>query len=344
LEGKRILMLLLCNYYVTYHCNAYCKFCHFGIHENFSNTPFAKLDDFKSNVDQLAKLGVKFIDLTGGEPLLNKDIHLMAKYAHELGMQTSITTNTLLYPKYAESLAGNVNLLHFSLDSPDENEHNKIRKIGCYKSVFRSIEIAKSFGEFPDIIFTVTNETYKKLPQMHEIAARHGLVLLVNPVFSYFGNPGLNMEAINFIEEFIEGKINIYMNRGFLKLRKDGGNDVNNPSCKAVSRVIVISPSNEIILPCFHFGKETISIDRPIKEIRKSDKIKSYKKNEGKFDFCQSCTINCYFEPSFAFPLNVYSFLSLDSKIKYSYIKLIKQKIQKKFIFRKKILHDETIF
>jgi MoaA/NifB/PqqE/SkfB family radical SAM enzyme len=334
LEGQEILVLLLCNYYLTYRCNAYCEFCHFGVHENFVNTPFAKLEDFKLNVSQLAKLGVKFIDLTGGEPLLNKDIAHMAKFAHELGMQTSITTNTLLYPKFAESLAGNVNLLHFSLDSPDEEEHNKIRKVDCYKSIFKSIEIAKSLGEFPDIIFTVTNETYKKLPQMHEIAAKHGLVLLVNPVFSYFGNPGLSLEAIDFIEEYIEGKINIYMNRAFLKLRRDGGNDIKKPLCKAVTRVIVISSSNEIILPCFHFGKETIPIDRPIKEIRKSEKLKFFKKNEGRFDFCQGCTVNCYFEPSFAFPSNLHSLLSLDSKIKYSYNKLIKQKLKKKLTSR----------
>jgi MoaA/NifB/PqqE/SkfB family radical SAM enzyme len=327
-------MLLLCNYYVTYRCNAYCEFCHFGIHENFTNTPFAKLEDFKSNVSQLAKLGVKFIDLTGGEPLLNKDIPHMAKFAHELGLQTSITTNTLLYPKFAENLAGNVNLLHFSLDSPGEEEHNKIRKVDCYKSIFKSIEIAKSLGEFPDIIFTVTNDTYTKLPQMHEIAAKHGLVLLVNPVFSYFGNPGLSLEAIDFIEEYIEGKINIYMNRGFLKLRRDGGNDIKKPLCKAVSRVVVISPTNEIILPCFHFSSEKIPIDKPIAEIRKSERVKYFKKNEGRFDFCQGCTVNCYFEPSFAFPSNLNSILSLDSKLKYSYNKLIKQKLQKKLISR----------
>ena len=330
-------MLLLCNYYVTYRCNAYCEFCHFGFHENFINTPFAKLDDFKSNISQLKKLGVKFVDLTGGEPLLNKDIHHMAKYAHDLGMQTSITTNTLLYPKFAERLAGNVNLLHFSLDSPDEDEHNQVRKVNCYKSVFNSIKIAKSLGEFPDIIFTVTNDTYKKLPQMYEISSQQELVLLVNPVFSYFGNPGLSIEAVDYIEEFINGKQNIYMNRGFLKLRRDGGNDKNKPLCKAVSRVVVISPSNEIILPCFHFSSERIPIDKPIAEIRKSERIKYFKDNEGRFDFCQGCTVNCYFEPSFAFPTNVYSIIGMNSKFKYSFNKLVKQKIRKKINSRKKI-------
>lgn len=330
-------MLLLCNYYVTYRCNAYCEFCHFGEHDKFKNTPYADLDDFKRNVSELAGLGVKFIDLTGGEPLLHKDIHLMAEHASRLKMQTSITTNGLLYPKFADKLAGNINLLHFSLDSPDEEEHNRIRKVNCYSSVMKSLDIAASLGEYPDILFTVTNETYKKLPRMHEIAAKHGLVLIVNPVFSYFGNSGLSNEAMDFVEEYVEGKIDVYMNTGFIKLRRDGGNDIDNPSCKAVSRVVVISPYNEIILPCYHFGNERVKIDRPIKEIRDSEKLKYFKKMEGRFDFCSGCTVNCYFEPSFAFPTNYYAVSSLPSKFKYGFNKLLKQKIKKKLTFNSDI-------
>jgi MoaA/NifB/PqqE/SkfB family radical SAM enzyme len=322
-------MLLLCNYYVTYRCNAYCTFCHFAAHKDFNHTPFARLEDFRSNVEQIAALGVKFIDLTGGEPLLHNEIHLMAEYAKLFKMQTSITTNALLYPKFAERLAGKIDLLHFSLDSPDEDEHNSIRKVSCFKSVMESINIARSLGEYPDILFTVTNDTYKKLPQMHDIARRYNLVLLVNPVFSYFGNPGLNNEAIEYIGEYVEGKLDVYLNRAFLKLRKDGGNDTNNPSCKAVSRVIVISPYNEIILPCYHFGQERIIIDRPIRQIRSSEKVKEFRRMEGRFDYCKGCTVNCYFEPSFAFPTNYYSFVSLSSKFKYGFNKLVKQRILK---------------
>ncbi len=322
-------MLLLCNYYVTYRCNAYCEFCHFGAHKNFADTPFADLETFKDNIKQLADLGVRFLDLTGGEPLLHKDIHLMVEYAQKYKMQTSMTSNGLLYPKFAEKLAGKVDLLHFSLDSPDEEEHNKIRKVDCFNIVIKSIEIAKSLGEFPDILFTVTNETYKKLPGMHQLAKELGLILIVNPVFSYFGNPGLSENAIDYIEEYCSGKMDIYLNEGFMKLRRDGGNDINNPKCKAVSRVIVISPYNEIILPCYHFGSDKIKIDRPIKEIRNSEKILEFKKMEGRFDFCKGCTVNCYFEPSFVFPTNLYAISSLPSKFKYSYNKFVKQKIKK---------------
>jgi MoaA/NifB/PqqE/SkfB family radical SAM enzyme len=327
MERENLLMLLLCNYYLTYRCNASCSFCHFGKHEE--NSSYAKQSDFERNVSELASAGVKFIDLTGGEPLLHKDIVRFAAFAHSLKMQTSITTNTLLYPKYAEELAGNVNLLHFSLDSPDEDEHNRIRGVNCYNSVIKSIGIAKSLGEHPDILFTVTNDTYTKLPQMHELAAKDDLVLLVNPVFSYFGNPGLTEEALDYIESYCENKLNIYLNNAFIQLRRDGGNKVSNPVCKAVTRSIVISPDNEIILPCYHFKNIAVKIESTIKDVRKSPLYNYYKLNEGKFDFCAGCTLNCYFEPSFAFPVNHYSIISLRSKLKYSYNKLIKQKVQK---------------
>ena len=196
----------------------------------------------------------------------------------------------------------------------------------------KSIDVAKSLGEFPDILFTVTNETYRKLPRMHDLARQYGLVLLVNPVFSYFGNSGLTDEAVDYVDEYCDGKMDIYLNKGFMKLRHDGGNDINSPSCKAVSRVIVISPYNEIILPCYHFGHERIKIDRSIKDIRQSERIKYFQRMEGKFDYCQGCTVNCYFEPSFAFPTNSYAIASIASKFKYGYNKLVKQKIKKKLI------------
>ncbi len=324
-------MLILCNYYVTYRCNAFCNFCHFGDHNAFKNTPRAKFEDFASNIVQLKSLGVRFIDLTGGEPLLHPQIAEMAKLARGYKMRTSITTNCLLYPKYAESLAGHVNLLHFSLDSPDKDEHDKIRGVNCFESVLKSISIAKKLGEFPDILFTVTNETYQKLPEMYELSKKHEVVLIVNPVFSYFGNPGLHDDAINFIRAFVKGKSSIYLNDSYLQLRKDGGNHIAKPACKAVTRVIVISPSNEIILPCYHFSNEKVLIDRPIKELRSSEKIQSFQKMEGRFSFCEGCTVNCYFEPSFAFPVTSYAVRSIPSKLRYGYHKLIKQKIQKSF-------------
>lgn len=320
-------MKLLCNYYVTYRCNASCEFCHFADHDFYKNFSQASLVDFKRNVDDMAKLGVKFIDLTGGEPLLNTDIVEMVRYAKSKGMQTSITTNALLYAKYAKELSGYVDLLHFSLDSPYEDVHNKIRKVNCFNSVFEAIELAKSLGEHPDILFTVTDNSYLDLPEMHAIAKRNKLILIVNPVFSYFNNPGLSDKSLSYIEKYSKSHWDVYLNPAFIKLRREGGNNISKPLCKAVSRVIVISPENEIILPCYHFKQENIKITTSISEIIKSEKYIEFEKMEGRFEFCQGCTVNCYFEPSFAFPTNIYGLKSIPSKLKYGFTKLVLQKL-----------------
>ena len=102
-------MLLLCNYYVTYRCNAYCEFCHFGDHTNFKDNPYASLEDFKKNVNQLAELGVKFIDLTGGEPVLHKEIFAMAKFVPYLTDKTRINTKGLMLHQNIEKKTGKNN-------------------------------------------------------------------------------------------------------------------------------------------------------------------------------------------------------------------------------------------
>jgi len=45
-------------------------------------------------------------------------------------------------------------------------------------------------------------------------------------------NTGLTQEAVDFVDEYCDGKINIYLNKAFMKLRRDGGNDKNNQAAK----------------------------------------------------------------------------------------------------------------
>src|SRR5688500_1874868 len=59
---------VLCNYYVSYRCNATCSFC--DIWEKPS--PYVTIDAVTQNLNDLKRLGVKVIDFTGGEPLLHR--------------------------------------------------------------------------------------------------------------------------------------------------------------------------------------------------------------------------------------------------------------------------------
>lgn len=323
-------MPILCNYYLTYRCNAACGFC--DIWQKPS--PFAALEDVAKNLYDLKRLGVKFIDFTGGEPLLHRDLPEILALAKHLGFVTSITTNTLLYPKYAKSLAGKVDLLHFSLDSAYKEKHDQSRGVRCFDKVLESIDIAKSLGEYPDIIFTVQASNYEELPIVYETIIRpNNLILILNPIFQYgsFFTAHQTEAMFEYVLNFSKKRL-VYMNAAFIALRQDGGNHITKPVCKAVSEVIVISPSNEMILPCYHAGYKKYPIEKRLYDLRKSPLVQEEITMEGRHDFCEGCTVNCYFEPSFATHFSKYFWIALPSKVRYIYRKLFLQGLLWRYI------------
>lgn len=316
-------MPILCNYYLTYRCNAECGFC--DIWQKPS--PFVKVEDVQKNLIDLKRLGVKFIDFTGGEPLLHRDLPEILAIAKRMGFVTSVTTNALLYPKRAKDLAGKIDLLHFSLDSAYKDAHDQSRGVRCFDKVLESIDIAKSLGEYPDILFTVQATNYEEIPIVYETISRpNDLMLILNPIFQYgaFFEAKQTDAMFDFVLKFSRKKL-AYMNAAFIALRRDGGNRRAKPVCKAVSEVVVISPSNEMILPCYHAGYKKIPIENRLYELRRSPFIKDEMRLEGRHEFCEGCSVNCYFEPSFATHFSKYFWIALPSKAKYIYHKLFPQ-------------------
>ncbi len=311
---------ILCNYYLTYRCNAKCGFC--DIWERPS--PYANLETIEKNLIDLKKLKVKVIDYTGGEPLLHRGLPEILALTKKMGFITTVTTNCLLYPKYANKLKGLIDMLHFSLDSIDEEKHNLSRGVNCYSHVMESIKIANSLGERPDIIFTVTKDSVFEIEDVYQkICLPNNLVLILNPVFEYNGLGSeslLNSEELLYIEKFGKKK-NVYLNQGFIELRKNGGNQIDSPVCLAASSTLVISPDNKLVLPCYHLGEEGLPIEKSLFETYRSDKAKKLIALEGKLPACQGCTINCYMQPSFMMNVNKYWFAALPSTLKYNFMK-----------------------
>lgn len=311
---------VLCNYYVTYRCNAACKFC--DIWEKPS--PYVTLHSAAQNLQDLKKLGVKVIDFTGGEPLLHRDIDQLLALAKSYKFITTLTTNGLLYPKYAEKLRGKVDMLHFSLDSSIKEEHDTLRGIACYDFVMESIQVAQKLNERPDILFTVFEHNVHQIEKVwREICLPNNLVLILNPVFEYNQvQTGSKLSAAALQDLLYWGKQkNVYVNEAFVMLRQDGGNHITKPVCRAGSTTIVISPENKLILPCYHLGLEELEINGKLYELYRSEKVQKLVAMEGKLPRCEGCTINCYMQPSFAVELNKYFWKSLPSTIKYNYIK-----------------------
>jgi len=306
---------VLCNYYVTYRCNAKCSFC--DIWEKPS--PYITLENAEQNFKDLKTLGVKVIDFTGGEPLLHRQLPELLKLAKKMGFITTVTTNALLYPKQAMKLSGLIDMLHFSLDSPNAEEHNQSRGVKLFDKFEESIAVALNLNERPDILFTVFSHNIHQIQEVYEkYCLPNKLMLILNPVFEY-NDVGANLspQDLDILEQWGKKKL-VYLNQGFIELRKNGGNQIKKPVCRAGSTTIVISPQNELVLPCYHLGLEHLPINNNLLELWTSKTTQSLIKQEGKHEKCQGCTINCYMQPSFATELSTYWLKALPSTLKYN--------------------------
>ena len=313
---------LLCNYYVTTKCNARCIFC--DIYKKPGR--HADMDHVRENLRDLKKLGVAFVDFTGGEPLLHPHLPEILSFSKKLGLRSTVTTNTLLYPKFADQLKGKIDLLHFSLDAPNRADHNRVRGVDVFDKVMESIGIAKSLGEQPDLLFTVTDDSLKHLPEMIRFAQSHRLMLLLNPVFDYFESLSIRNDTLRQIlaassEPFV------YANRGIIRFMMSGGNDIQHPRCRAMTTTLVISPDNTLLLPCYHHYSNALPIDGKLDELYNSQAVRAIRKKEGRYLFCQGCAISCYFDPSFTHGMDRYFWLSQWSKLSYTWDKYVRARL-----------------
>ncbi len=317
---------ILCNYYLTYRCNSQCLFCEIWQNPRYAHFPDADLEDVITNLSNQKKIGVRFIDFTGGEPLLYAELPEALKYAQKFGFHTSITTNCILYKKRAESLRGLVHFLHFSLDGMAPEIHNELRGTPTFDRVMESIKVAKELHERPDLLFTVTEQNYLQLNELWKFCKSNQLMLIINPVFSYGRIKKFPTSLLACLEQF-QNKPFIYINRALHYFRKSGGNKIDTPRCKAVSSTVTISPDNQVLVPCFHQKLKGISIDPDLIAVLNSPEYQNYRKAEGRFSFCDGCSINCYFDPSFTHRMDIYFLLSIISKAKYILDKYLLSKI-----------------
>jgi MoaA/NifB/PqqE/SkfB family radical SAM enzyme len=304
---------LVANYYLTYRCNARCHFCNIWALEPPQEAEFATI---QHNLKDLRRLGVKYIDFTGGEPLLRHDVADVYREAKNQGFYTSMTTNTILYPKRAKEIQGLVDFLNFSLDGGDAETHNQSRGVKIFDTLVESVELAHSLGEKPVLNHTVTAQNFDRIDEVGELGTKLGARVWLNPAFTAYDNYNSKKnpltDTIEAIERAAKNHKCIGYNRAALAFIADGGNDVTKPRCKAVDAVIAISPDDKLLLPCYHFAQSGIAIEGNLYDLYKnSTEVDSYRQSQGQLDVCKGCTVWCYLLPSFFMGIDKYSVLNL---------------------------------
>lgn len=307
---------VLCNYYVTYRCNARCSFC--DIWEKPS--PYVTPEQATANLRDLKRLGVRVVDFTGGEPLLHPQLDLLLAEAKRLGFITTVTTNGLLYPKRGARLRGLVDMLHVSIDWANAQAHDEGRGVPCFDHALHSLDLALSWGQRPDVLMTVTDANLHDVEAVYRTIARpRGLLLILNPIFAYPGVEvgGLNPRHHPTLRAWAR-RPGVYLNTAFLDLREAGGNRTANPTCNAGTSTVVIGPDDTLILPCYHLGLSQRPIQGRLYELWHQTAVANDRAQAGRLPGCEGCTINCYMQPSMATQGGRYFWRALPSTLKYS--------------------------
>ena len=139
---------------VTDSCNLRCIYCNPGNASMCSLNPgkMPKFEKITRFLRVARKYGLKKVRLTGGEPLLRKDIVHLVREIKAIGIEDlSLTTNGLLLPFFATELkVAGLDRVNISLDSLNPDRYGSITGGGSLGDALRAIrEAEKVFWPAP---------------------------------------------------------------------------------------------------------------------------------------------------------------------------------------------------
>jgi len=137
---------------ITSKCNLRCVHCYANVNS------VSEFDTASSLIDDLSALRIPVLLISGGEPLMHKNIYDIIKYAKSKGIQVSLSTNgTLIDEEVAGKLKElGVDYIGVSLDGIKET-HDLFRGVrGAFEKAVEGLLNAKDEGLLTGVRFTVT--------------------------------------------------------------------------------------------------------------------------------------------------------------------------------------------
>ncbi len=135
---------------VTDKCNLRCRYCmpEEGVCKK-NHTDMMTEDEIITAVEAAAALGIRKLRITGGEPLVKKNIVSICRRAAEVEgiREVCLTTNGILLPQLAKDLKeAGVSRLNLSLDTLDPEKYAHITRIGTLADFWAGFEAAMEAG------------------------------------------------------------------------------------------------------------------------------------------------------------------------------------------------------
>lgn len=158
---------------ITDRCNLRCKYC---MPDGISCVPMEKiltLEEICQVAAAGAELGIRYLKVTGGEPLVRKNCcHLIRELKQIPGIEkVTITTNGILLEEYLEPLVeAGIDGINISMDTQDRQKFQRITGTDGAEQVLEEIRRASAFPVKVKVNAVSLDLGEENLRQMTELA------------------------------------------------------------------------------------------------------------------------------------------------------------------------------
>ena len=165
----------LVSWNLTRKCNLQCPHCY--MEGGTAEVRELTTDECLALIEEMTELGTEMLILTGGEPLLRRDIYQIARTASDAGMWVVMGTNGVLVNEHVadKMIECGVRGVGISIDSVDPQKHNSFRGgPNAWEYSVRALEICKRKGLEVLVQTTVMDFNRDEIPELMAFARELG--------------------------------------------------------------------------------------------------------------------------------------------------------------------------
>jgi len=145
-------------------------------------------------MDDLKACGVPALILSGGEPLLRKDIFQIAERAKALGFYTALSTNgTLIDAPLAQRIGDTgFDYVGISLDGLEATHDKFRRQAGAFGKSLAALRLCRDLGIKVGVRFTLTQDNAADLPGLLDLVEQERICRFYLSHLNYAGRGNVN--------------------------------------------------------------------------------------------------------------------------------------------------------
>jgi pyrroloquinoline quinone biosynthesis protein E len=190
---------------ITYRCPLHCPYCSNPLEMSRAEAELST-EDWKRVFTQARELGVLQLGLSGGEPLVRKDLEDLIAHAHQEGMYSTLVTSALglTRPRAERLKAAGIDHVQISFQDTDAANADKIAGIKLGRQKYEAAALVKEL----DLAFSVNVVLHRgnldRLAEIIETAAALGADRLELANTQYYGWAAKNRHMLMPSREQVE--------------------------------------------------------------------------------------------------------------------------------------------